>query len=62
MIMDRNGRYLAKSIHDHETRRRSDLDRQRLGVAMGTETFEAEYAAGRALTAEQVARLALANL
>ena len=35
-----------------------DLDRQRLRAALGAEAFEAEYAAGRALTADQVARLA----
>ena len=31
----------------------ADLDRQRLRAAMGAEAFEAEYAAGRALTSEE---------
>jgi predicted ATPase/DNA-binding CsgD family transcriptional regulator len=35
-------------------RRLADLDRQRLRVEMGTEAFEAEYAAGRALDVAQV--------
>jgi tetratricopeptide (TPR) repeat protein len=52
---------LGHTLEPLEARLR-DLDRQRLGASMGTEAFEAEYAAGRALTAEQVARLALAKL
>ncbi len=36
-----------------------DLDCQRLRAAMGTEAFEAEYAAGRTLTSEQIIDLAL---
>lgn len=39
--------------------RLAELDRQRLRAAMGAESFESEYAAGRALTAEQVADLTL---
>jgi hypothetical protein len=38
-----------------------DLDCQRLRSVMGTEAFEAQYAAGRALTSEQVLALALGN-
>ena len=38
-----------------------DLDCQRLRSAMGTEAFEAEYAAGRALTFEEILGLALGN-
>ncbi len=38
-----------------------DLDRERLRAAMGTEAFEAEYAAGQALTSDQVVDLALAG-
>jgi hypothetical protein len=38
-----------------------DLDCQRLRSAMGAEAFEAEYAAGKALTAEETLVLALGN-
>ena len=38
-----------------------DRDCQRLRSAMGAEAFEAGYAAGRALTYEQVLALALSN-
>ena len=38
-----------------------DLDCQRLRSAMGTEAFEAEYAAGRALTFEEILVLTLGN-
>ena len=38
-----------------------DLDCQRLRSVMGTEDFEAQYAAGRPLTSEQVLALALGN-
>jgi len=38
-----------------------DLDCQRLRSAMGAEAFEAEYAAGRALTSEEILVLALGN-
>jgi predicted ATPase/class 3 adenylate cyclase len=38
-----------------------DLDCQRLRSAMGAEAFEAEYAAGKALTAEEILVLALGN-
>ena len=38
-----------------------DRDCERLRSAMGAEAFEAEYAAGRALTFEQVLALALSN-
>ena len=38
-----------------------DLDCQRLRSAMGAEAFEAEYAAGKALTAEEIVVLALGN-
>ena len=38
-----------------------DRDCGRLRSAMGAEAFEAEYAAGRALTFEQVLALALGN-
>ncbi len=51
---------LGETIVPLEGRLR-DLDGQRLRAAMGTEAFEAEYAAGQALTSEQVADLALAN-
>jgi predicted ATPase/DNA-binding SARP family transcriptional activator len=37
--------------------RLAELDRQRLRAAMGAESFESEYAAGRALTPEQIADL-----
>jgi hypothetical protein len=40
----------------------ADRDRQRLRAAMGTDTFETEYAAGRALTPEQSLALALSQL
>ena len=49
---------VGETIVPMEARLR-DLDRQRLRAAMGAEAFEAEYEAGRALTAEQVAGLAL---
>ena len=42
--------------------RLADLDRQRLRAAMGTEAFEAEYAAGRALDLERVAHQALSEM
>ena len=51
---------LGETIEPLEARLR-DLDRQRLRAAMGIETFEAEYAAGRGLSSEQVVELALAN-
>ena len=38
-----------------------DLDFERLRSAMGAEAFEAEFAAGHALTPEQVIDLALAD-
>jgi hypothetical protein len=38
--------------------RLADLDRQRLRAAIGAEAFEAEYAAGRTLTSEQIVDLA----
>jgi predicted ATPase/DNA-binding SARP family transcriptional activator/class 3 adenylate cyclase len=38
--------------------RLADLDRQRLRAAIGTEAFDAEYAAGRALTPQQIVDLA----
>jgi predicted ATPase/class 3 adenylate cyclase len=38
-----------------------DQDRQRLRAAMGADNFEAEYAAGRGLTTEEVVVLALGN-
>jgi predicted ATPase/DNA-binding SARP family transcriptional activator len=41
--------------------RLADLDRQRLRAAMGTEAFDAEYAAGRALSPEQIVDLPLAE-
>jgi hypothetical protein len=39
--------------------RLADRGRQRLRAAMGADAFEAEYAAGRTLTPEQIADLAL---
>jgi len=39
--------------------RLADRDRQRLRATMGIEAFEAEYAAGRTLTPEQIVDLAL---
>jgi predicted ATPase/class 3 adenylate cyclase len=39
----------------------ADQDRQRLRAAMGAAAFEAEYAAGRTLTFEQITDLALGN-
>jgi hypothetical protein len=51
---------LGETIVPLEDRLR-DLDRQRLRAAMGAEAFQAEYAAGRSLTAEQVVELALAD-
>jgi predicted ATPase/DNA-binding CsgD family transcriptional regulator len=44
---------LGHALHPLEARL-ADLDRQRLRVAMGTEAFEAEYAAGRSLDPAQV--------
>jgi non-specific serine/threonine protein kinase len=44
---------LGETIEPLE-RRLADLDRQRLRAAMGTEAFEAEYAAGRTLDLAQV--------
>jgi predicted ATPase/class 3 adenylate cyclase len=38
-----------------------DLDRRRLRSAMGTEAFEAEYATGTSLTADEVLALAIGN-
>ena len=38
--------------------RLADRDRQRLRATMGIEAFEAEYAAGRTLTPEQIVDLA----
>ncbi len=49
---------LGETIEPTEGQLR-DLDCQRLRAAMGTEAFEAEYAAGRTLTAEQIIDLAL---
>ncbi len=49
---------LGETIEPTEGQLR-DLDCQRLRAAMGTEAFEAEYAAGRALTSEQIIDLAL---
>ncbi len=37
------------------------IDRQRLRATMGTEAYEAEYAAGRTLTTEQIVDLALGD-
>ncbi len=51
---------LGETIDSLEGRLR-DLDCHRLRSAMGTEAFEAEYAAGRALTSEQVLTLALGS-
>ena len=51
-------RILGETIEPTEGQLR-DLDCQRLRAAMGTEAFEAEYAAGRTLTAEQIIDLAL---
>ena len=48
---------VGETIVPMEARLR-DLDCQRLRATLGAEVFEAEYAAGRALTADQVARLA----
>jgi predicted ATPase/class 3 adenylate cyclase len=49
---------LGETIEPLEGRLR-DVDCQRLGSAMGTEAFAAEYAAGRTLTSEEVLVLAL---
>jgi hypothetical protein len=49
---------LGHTIEPLEGRLR-DLDCQRLRSAMGAESFEAEYAAGRTLTSEQIIDLAL---
>jgi hypothetical protein len=38
-----------------------DRDHQRLRSAMGAEAFNAEYAAGQALSSEQILALALGN-
>jgi len=46
-------RDLGETLEPLESRL-ADLDRQRLRAAMGTEAFEAEYAAGRALDLVQV--------
>jgi predicted ATPase/class 3 adenylate cyclase len=51
---------LGETIEPLEGRLR-DLDCQRLRSAMGTEAFESEYAAGKALTAEEILVLALGN-
>ncbi len=51
---------LGETIEPLEARLR-DLDRQRLRTVMGASVFEAEYAAGQALTSEQVVDLALAD-
>ncbi len=51
---------LGHTIEPLEGRLR-DLDFERLRSAMGAEAFEAEYAAGQALTSEQVIDLALAD-
>ena len=52
---------LAALGHTIEPRegRLADLDRQRLRSSMGAEAFQAEYAAGRTLTSEQIIDLAL---
>ena len=49
---------LGETIEPLEGRLR-ELDCQHLGSAMGASAFEAEYAAGRALTSEEVLVLAL---
>ena len=49
---------LGETIEPTEGQLR-DLDCQRLRAAMGAEAFEAEYAAGRTLTSEQIIDLAL---
>ena len=51
---------LGETLEPLEGRLR-DLDCQRLRSAMGDEAFEAEYAAGKALTAEEILALALGN-
>ena len=51
---------LGETIVPLEDRLR-DRDHQRLRAAMGIEAFEAEHAAGRGLSSEQVVELALAN-
>jgi len=51
---------LGETIEPLEGRLR-DLDCRRLRSVMGAEAFEAEYAAGGALTSEQVLALALSN-
>jgi len=51
---------LGETIEPVEGRLR-DLNCQRLRSAMGAAAFEAEYAAGRTLTPEQIADLALTN-
>jgi predicted ATPase/class 3 adenylate cyclase len=51
---------LGETIEPLEGRLR-ELDCQRLGSAMGAEAFAAEYAAGRALTSEEVLVLALGS-
>jgi len=57
---DQAAAVLGETIEPLEARLR-DLDRQRLRAALGAGDFEAEYEAGRALTAEQVVELALAG-
>jgi tetratricopeptide (TPR) repeat protein len=51
---------LGETIEPLEGRLR-DLDCQRLRSAMGAEAFDAEYAAGKALTPEETLVLALGN-
>jgi hypothetical protein len=51
---------LGHTIEPLEGRLR-DLDCQRLRSAMGAEAFNAEYAAGQALSSEQILALALGN-
>lgn len=51
---------LGETVEPLEGRLR-DLDRQRLRSAMGAEAFQAEYAAGRGLTSEEVVILASGN-
>ena len=51
---------LGETIEPLEARLR-DLDRRRLRSALGAGAFEAEYEAGRTLTADQVIELALAG-
>ena len=51
---------LGETVEPLEARLR-DLDCQRLRSAMGAEAFEAEYAAGRTLTSEEILALAPGN-